>query len=710
MDSGLKLSHSSLSTSHGSSFSISQSSFKVTKRGLQGALGSSLAVGVILFSSEFISKASSINHSLLGLLLRVLSSLEHGINLSLESVDLSLKTSFGSHVSGVDGLHLIASRSGVRDLHVKLALSSLSRVKEGTALLNLTREGSSLALSNTSLLIDLLALAGLILKGLDGLSQLSLVSLDGLESLSIGLVGMVKSNFKLIDISLKFLLDAECFSLGSLFSFKGSSKRFHGTLVVLASVVELFLLLSNSSVNFLADLAKLKLSSQDLVLLLLKSSLSLLKSTLELFLLLLKSSALLVKVMDGASTISKLVKEILDFISKVLVLPLDNVKLFKSLILSSLQAVQLRAVVAAFILGSLNFSSNISSLSLPFSKDLVKVLASLLSDKSSSMNTLILHGDLIQVRGKSGLGLLNVGNLGLERINILLSLNNSGLELGSSSLKLFNSGHTLSFISGLPELNLSLSLGKSLKSIRLAHMLILSLFLQVLKLCGHVLILGEESSSVLSLSIGKSLGVLKLGGERNLVLVGSGNSILTLLNLSVEVLVLTLQTLLGRLSLIESSGHLIKSGVSINNGALEQFSLLVKLSLALDSILKGASGISKVTLKTSLILLGLDLVSIEVVNLLSKFSHGVVVLLSKSSQSTLMGNVQLLKFSLESGKLLLSLLVELNLSGSVGASLLKTRGDILNVLLQEGAGLLSLGTVSSLNGKLLIKFLKSGLE
>merc|ERR1719295_2430432 len=134
-------------------------------------------------------------------------------------------------------------------------------------------------------------------------------------------------------------------------------------------------------------------------------------------------------------------------------------------------------------------------------------------------------------------------------------------------------------------------------------------------------------------------------------------------------------TLLGRLSLIESSGHLIKSGVSINNGALEQFSLLVKLSLALDSILKGASGISKVTLKTS--------------------------------QSTLMGNVQLLKFSLESGKLLLSLLVELNLSGSVGASLLKTRGDILNVLLQEGAGLLSLGTVSSLNGKLLIKFLKS---
>merc|ERR1719498_446946 len=65
-DSGLKLSHGSLATSHGSSLSIGQSSLKVTKGRLQGVLGSSLAIGVILFRSELISKASSINHSLLG--------------------------------------------------------------------------------------------------------------------------------------------------------------------------------------------------------------------------------------------------------------------------------------------------------------------------------------------------------------------------------------------------------------------------------------------------------------------------------------------------------------------------------------------------------------------------------------------------------------------------------------------------------------------
>merc|ERR1712180_511310 len=135
---------------------------------------------------------------------------------------------------------------------------------------------------------------------------------------------MVKSNLKLIDVTLKLLLDAKSLSPRSLFSLKGT--------------------------------------------------LSFLKGSLEFLLLLLKTPALFVQVMDGASTISKLVKEILDFISKVLVLTLDNVKLFKSLILSRLQAEELRAVVAALILGSFNFSGNISSLGLPFAKNLVKVL------------------------------------------------------------------------------------------------------------------------------------------------------------------------------------------------------------------------------------------------------------------------------------------------------------------------------------------------
>merc|ERR1719167_159740 len=188
---------------------------------------------------------------------------------------------------------------------------------------------------------------------------------------------------------------------------------------------------------------------------------------------------------------------------------------------------------------------------------------------------------------------------------------------------------------------------------------------------------------VLGLSISKSLGVLKLGGDRDLGLVHVGNSILKLLNLSVEVLVLNLETLLGGLSLIKSSGHLITSGVGVDNGSLEKLALFVKLSLALDSIFKIKTSVTEVKLKSRLVLLGLDLAGIERVNLLTKIRHGVVVLHAESSKCSLLGNVKLLELSLESGKFSLSLLVE------------------------HGAALLSLSSVASLNIEFFIKFLNA---
>merc|ERR1719211_664584 len=96
--------------------------------------------------------------------------------------------------------------------------------------------------------------------------------------------------------------------------------------------------------------------------------------------------------------------------------------------------------------------------------------------------------------------------------------------------------------------------------------------------------------------------------------------------------------------------------------------------------------------------------------MLSKVSHGVVVLHAKSSQGSLVGNVQLLQLRLEAGKLALPLLVELDLGGGVGAGLLQPGSDVLNVLLQHGAALLGLGAVSTLNGQLLVQLLKPGLK
>merc|ERR1719150_1686125 len=144
------------------------------------------------------------------------------------------------------------------------------------------------------------------------------------------------------------------------------------------------------------------------------------------------------------------------------------------------------------------------------------------------------------------------------------------------------------------------------------------------------------------------------------------------------------------------------------SSSLEQLALLVKLSLALDSIFQVQTSIAQVELKASLVLLGLDLAAIEAVNLLTKISHGVVVLHAESSQCSLLSNVELLKLSLQSGELTLTLLVKLNLGGSVGTSLLKTGRNVLNVLLEHGAALLSLGTVASLNIEFLFKLLNAG--
>merc|ERR1712128_213503 len=253
---------------------------------------------------------------------------------------------------------------------------------------------------------------GFILKELDGFTQLTLITLDGLQSFRVGLIGMIQANFKLIDFSLKLLLNTKSLSLCTLLSFNRCSKRIHGTGMIFPGVVKLFFLLSNTPVNFLSHLCKFKLGTENLVFLHLQSCLGFFQCSLELFFFLLQSAALFIQIMNRAATLSKLIKEILDFISQIFIFTLDNVKLFNSLLLGSPQTEKLRAVVAALILRGCHLSSNIRSLRLPFTKDLVKVLCTLFSNKSCGMNSFIFHGDIIKVRSKSALRFFSIGNLG----------------------------------------------------------------------------------------------------------------------------------------------------------------------------------------------------------------------------------------------------------------------------------------------------------
>ena len=221
---------------------------------------------------------------------------------------------------------------------------------------------------------------------------------------------------------------------------------------------------------------------------------------------------------------------------------------------------------------------------------------------------------------------------------------------------------------------------------------------------------GQEGGTVPGLRVTQALGVLELGGQGDLGLTESGNGVLSLINLPGEILVLDLELLLGRVSLVQGPCELIQLLVGLNNQTLGELSVPLVVGPVPHGLIKASSGLLEVALHASLVLLRLGLHLVEGVDLLTHLRHVVVVLLPEGGQGALMGNVGLLQLGLELGKLSLPLLVELNLGGGVVASILKLLSEVLNVPGEGGPVLLGLGAVLALNGQLLIKLLETRLQ
>merc|ERR1719245_2620422 len=171
-----------------------------------------------------------------------------------------------------------------------------------------------------------------------------------------------------------------------------------------------------------------------------------------------------------------------------------------------------------------------------------------------------------------------------------------------------------------------------------------------------------------------------------------------------------LQLLLGGVRLIEGAGKLIKLGVGLDNESLGHLAVPLHVGALPHGLVKTSTGVHQVTLHGGLVLLSLSLILVEAVNVLSHLGHGVVVLGPHGSQGSLVLDVGLLQLSLELGQLGLPLLVELNLGSSVGASLLKTTTEVLDVTGENGAVLLGLGSCLSLDDEFLIKLINTALE
>merc|ERR1711899_145557 len=322
-DLALHLGHGGLASLQSGIFRISQATLQLSESVGERVLASGQAGDVLLLRAQLVSQAGGVNHRLLSLVLGILGGDKHSVDLSLEGVDAGLQLALGSHITTVDGLHVVDGSTRVSNVILELSDGAVGSIKESLALLHLSRESSSLALRDSNLLTDLSPGAGLVLETLDSFTELGLVALDGLDTLRVGLVGVIQSDLELVDLALQLLLDTQGLSLGSLLSLNGSSQRLHGAGVILPGVVELFLLLSDAPVNLLTDIGELKLGAEDLVLLHLEHA------------------ALFVKSVDRATALSQLIEQILDLVSEVLVLPLDDIQLLSGLLLGGLQTEQL---------------------------------------------------------------------------------------------------------------------------------------------------------------------------------------------------------------------------------------------------------------------------------------------------------------------------------------------------------------------------------
>merc|ERR1711922_38920 len=216
-------------------------------------------------------------------------------------------------------------RQGV-DLRFTFLLSS-SQSLVGASLISKSLIGMSSAISSHEVISSYFLGSILILKFDLDISKSQLDTLDGLLAFHVSIVSMLKSSFKICNISLQLLFHAQSFNLSFGLRFKGHLHALNCLAKVLLGGGKLFILLGKSALNLLLNLGEFKLCSKHLVLLLFKSSLSFRQSSFKLHLFSLKTLADFVNLMDGASTLADLVHDILDFSGKGLVLTSYFIKL-----------------------------------------------------------------------------------------------------------------------------------------------------------------------------------------------------------------------------------------------------------------------------------------------------------------------------------------------------------------------------------------------
>merc|ERR1719334_1483276 len=283
-DAGLELGDDALASLKGGGLGLLEASLELSDGDLELLAESVDVDGVLLLSAELLSQIGGITGGLLGLLLGILQLGDGVIHISLHGLEVLLQLSLGAGQHGVLAGELLNALGGVVQLDLGGLLRSVGSLQGDTHLLQFGSEHVATALGHVVSLTGLFAGAGLLLQGKTELLDLSQVFLDLLHGLGVGAVGVIERHLQFVDVGLELLLHAESLLLGLGLSLEGSLHGFQSAGVVLAGVLEFLLLLGEAAVDLLADLGELKLSADDLSLLLLESRFSLLESSLKLVL------------------------------------------------------------------------------------------------------------------------------------------------------------------------------------------------------------------------------------------------------------------------------------------------------------------------------------------------------------------------------------------------------------------------------------------
>merc|ERR1719500_424411 len=204
--------------------------------------------------------------------------------------------------------------------------------------------------------------------------------------------------------------------------------------------------------------------------------------------------------MDGAASLGDLVHDVLDLVGQGLVLTSDLLKLEDSLLVGRLDLEQLGRGVPGLLLAHIEVEGQAVNLALVLRDGLVKLL-----------------------------GLLHLGELGVEVVNGGLSLGVSGGKLHLGHLKLLSLSNGVLLVLLAHSGSITLSLGIQSEDILTSSGLLIKSLLSHIDLVLEVPVLAEQELSVPGLIVAASLDIIELGTKSRL---GLGQHVQTVLKVT----------------------------------------------------------------------------------------------------------------------------------------------------------------------------------